>query len=536
MIKLLTAEQMRQFDEATFHQLGVPSRAVMESAGRAVADWLCRHFPDELARGVAIVTGPGNNGGDGFVAARALGCLGYSPVVCALKGPQELTGDARSCAEAWSNSGGAIIDATDENLLTGSLRGAGLIIDAIFGTGFSGEPRVPASRAIELINSLSQELALPIVAIDIPSGVDASTGQAASSSINAAYTLAIQYPKIGHATFPGAHFCGEVWLLDVGISAGEADAVTTELILREDVAKILLQQYRREADIHKGRRGHVLVVGGGAGHVGAVRLSAEASLRTGAGLATVALPGETAVRFSAEARELMVASISGTGTGDFGLSAADEILSAARGKQAVVVGPGLGTGEGSSRLLATLISKSELPCVIDADALNLLAAAPELFSLLHAGFILTPHPGEAARLLRRPTAEIQNNRLAAAKELSSLSKCWVILKGARTVITGPNGTAFINPTAVPALATAGSGDVLSGILGALLARGLDLQSTSIVGVFIHGVAGEQLEQQSGGPAGALASDIYGAVPLVINRLLADRSDNRCFQRKILSAV
>ena len=523
---VLTSAEMEAVDRLTFEKVGVPPRAVIESAGREVASFLIQHFPEAIGRGVVILCGKGNNGADGYAAGRALLNREIRVTLLALTAPGKLAGEARETADSYLKHGGRVIEITAVDAgVEDVVDHAGIIVDAIYGTGFRGKLPEPAAALIGLVNRHSQRFGLPLVAVDIPSGVDGTSAETDPGAVRAGTTIVLQSPKIGHVLFPGAEFCGEQYLVDIGVAASipAAAPVRRRLITEEVVRTTLNEWFSERADSHKGKRGHVLVIGGSEGHYGAPKLSAQAAFAAGAGLVTVGLP-ETVARIAAPGFvEMMAASFPDDGRGNFAQPDRAEIDRLMQGKSAVVIGPGLGQGAGAAALLRTvLISAKErnIPLVIDADGLNLVATH-KLYNFLSAGMVLTPHPGEMARLNAEDTAEIQRRRIECAASFSQARGCWLVLKGARSIIAAPDGQININPAAVESLATAGSGDVLSGFLAGFLGRGMPAAQAIPAAVFLHGVCGEVLSESYFGSTGVRAGELADVFSRLVNLVLRE---------------
>lgn len=477
--RLYTAEQVRGLDHAAIHGLGIAGYDLMQRAGRAVTEAARGRFPQ--AHNWLILCGPGNNGGDGYVVARLAREAGFSVSVCALSDPDKLQGDAaRACAD-WQQVGGRIATwpfEPDERF--------DLALDALLGTGISRDVGGDYRQAIDFLNGL----ACPRVAIDIPSGLNADTGCVMGCCVRAALSVTFVGRKRGMYTADGPDHCGQIVFDDLGVPAEAAREVGPggELLLAQRLATVLAPRPR---NVHKGRFGHLLVVGGQRGMSGAVRLCGEAALRSGAGLVTLATDPAHAAFVNAARPELMVRAVAG----------ADELKGALEGSQVLAVGPGLGRSDWSRSLLKTCID-SGLPLVIDADGLNLLAEfAVEgwLDSRLHEGhdWILTPHPAEAGRLLSCTTDEVQLDRVSVAQRLAKRFEASVVLKGCGTVVAGPGAAYAICPHGNPGMATAGSGDVLTGIIAALLGQGLERPEAARCGVLAHALAGDEAAARLG---------------------------------------
>ena len=490
------AESMRAVDSWAIEERGVPSLELMEAAGRAVAV-----AAEAIADGgpVRIVCGKGNNAGDGLVAARHLAEAGHQVDVLLLWPAAELSGDAAANLERF---GGSARELRGEQV-PAALAGSGAIVDAIFGTGFEGAPREPAAGAIGAINDCSA----PVVAADIASGVDASTGEVEGVAVEAAVTVSFHAAKLGHRIAPGKRHTGALEVAAIGIpDDGPAEAPGG--LLHSSVLELLA---RRDADSTKFSSGQVLVAGGSRGLTGAVCMSAAAAARAGAGYATVAVPAELESIFEVKLTEVMSIGCVGA-DGHLTEDAADSIVEAAERAAAVVLGPGLGRAEQSLGLVRALVGRIEAPLVIDADGLNALAGRLEALAGRQAPTVLTPHAGELGRLLEVDSAEIGSHRLARATEAAERARAIVVLKGDDTIIAAPGRGPIVNGLASPALATAGTGDVLSGMIAALIARGVEPRTAAAAAVHAHTRAGRTAAQRVGAAESVIATDVIEAIP------------------------
>ncbi|MBT8039213.1 MAG: NAD(P)H-hydrate dehydratase [Xanthomonadales bacterium] len=492
--RLYTAEQVRRLDRCAIEGHGIPGIDLMERAGRAVFDAARHAFPE--AQRYLVLCGAGNNGGDGYIVARLAREAGLQADVCALKPPDALAGDAALSAERWNDAGGSLQQWPLE-----SLGDYDLVIDALLGTGLDREPSGSYAEAIEAANH-SEAF---VMAVDIPSGLHADTGRALGTTIIADMTVTFIGSKRGLFTADGPDHAGEVLFDDLetpdSVRVSESDS---GILVQEEI--ILEKLPPRLMNSHKGSYGWLLVSGGDRGMSGAVRLCGEAALRGGAGKVTVVTREEHAALINVGCPELMVR---GTGdTGDIGalLSSVDVI----------VTGTGLGQGDWSDQLLEACLLAGK-PTVVDADGLNLMAqgSGRRGDAVDEHQWILTPHPAEAARLLGCSTREVQENRVGAAQEIASALGAIVVLKGCGSVIAHPAGRYAICPLGNPGMATAGSGDVLSGVIGALLAQGLEPWDAALTGVAAHAAAGDLAAGQFG-QRGMLASDITAFLPAVLN--------------------
>ena len=489
------AEGMRAADRWAIDERGISSLELMETAGAAVARAAAEFAPDGPAR---VVCGKGNNAGDGLVAARALVKTGFDVDALLLWPAGELSPDAKANLERLDGEPREIAPGD----LPAALEGSGVVIDAIFGTGFSGAPRAPADAAIEAINACGAA----IVAADIASGVDASTGEIAGVAVEADVTVSFHAAKLGHWIAPGKWHTGALAVAPIGIppdapAAPRAGLVTTRAL---DLAP------RRGEESTKFSSGQVLVIGGSSGLTGAVCMAAGAAIRAGAGYATVAVPADLEPIFEAKLTEVMSRGFAGA-QGALDADDADAILEAAAGAAAVVLGPGLGRRDESLALAREVARRVEAPLLIDADGLN--AHAGELAALAERDHptVLTPHAGELGRLLERDSVEVNQHRLAAALDAAAASGAIVVLKGDDTLVVAGDRVA-INPVSSPALATAGTGDVLSGTIGALLARGVDPYGAACAGVLAHARAGIEASERAGAAESVIATDVIDALP------------------------
>src|SRR5579875_551838 len=518
-MKLLTAAQSRQVDLLSQQKYGVPSYALMTRAGESVADEVAARWGpvSALAHGVLVVAGKSNNGGDGMVAARRLKKSG-AKVTAVLLGPiQALKGDgARACAD-FINAGGTVEQIEDETSLRRAFETRpGVIIDAIFGTGLNAEIRGLPRTAVDLIN----DSRIPVAAVDIASGVNSDTGAIMGVAVKASLTVTFGFAKFGHVSYPGAHYCGELKICDIGFPGAAVDEVQPSgRYLESAEVRPLIKP--RAADAHKGNFGHLLIVAGALGKSGAALLASRAALRTGSGLVTAAIPACVAPVVAAGQAELMTEPIADE-AGHFAAPAAIETLrELLPGKTALVFGPGVGVSADTKELLNFLISEassSGRPLLIDADGLNALA---EIGCAKARGangpIVMTPHPGEMARLLSTGTAAVNADRISAARRLCELTGAHCLLKGNRTVIASPAGVVYVNSSGNPGMATAGMGDALSGIIGSLLGQGMEPLSAMALGVFLHGAAADRIARRAG-MVGYLAGDVIAAIPATLAAL------------------
>jgi NAD(P)H-hydrate epimerase len=494
---LLDAEAMRAVDAWAIEQRGVPSLELMETAGAAVAAAVEELHPDGPIR---VVCGKGNNGGDGLVAARLLADTGFDVEVLLLWPARELSDDAE--ANLARIAGG--VREVGEGQAATALAGSAAVVDAIFGTGFSGAPREPAASAIEAINGCGA----PVVAADIASGVDASTGEVETVAVDARVTVTFHAAKLGHLVAPGKRHTGELLVAAIGIPDGAPGEPPAGVILSD----VLAELPRRGPDSTKFSSGQVLIVGGSRGLTGAPCMSALAAARAGAGYATVAVPAELEAIFEVKLTEVMSVACP-SADGHFTVAASEPVLAAAERAAAVVLGPGIGRADAIQSLVAELAERVEAPLVIDADGLNALAGKLEQLAGRTAPTVLTPHAGELGRLLERDSAEIAAHRVASVREAAERSRAIVVLKGDDTLIAAPGERLAVNALSSPALATAGTGDVLSGMIGALIARGVEARTAAIAGVHAHTRAGRFAAARIGAAESVVATDVIQEIPV-----------------------
>ena len=513
---IVTAEQMREMDRLTIQRYGVPSLTLMERAGEAVARAISERFARNAKKGVLIVAGKGNNGGDGLVVARLLKKKRIPCEVALLAGPDELSPDAAHNLRSFLRLKGKVIEISSNNMeLLGARIGKNaLIVDAILGTGIKSEVRGLFAEAIALVNAAG----LPVVAVDIPSGLDTDKGTPLGAAVQAEMTVALGFPKLGEVIYPGVTHAGALVIADIGIDERAVAEVSpqTELLERETIGWLVP---RREPDTHKGSYGHVLVFAGSRGKTGAAILACRAAMRSGAGLVSLAAPRSLNGIFAGALVEVMTESLRDNAAEELEALSDDDWRRLLERKDAVLVGPGIGVNPATQNMLRWLLRNLDLPWVIDADGLN--AVALEVERLRHAKVppVITPHPGEMARLTGKSTAAVNADRAQIARSFAVEHRCHVVLKGARTVIATANGKVFINPTGNPGMASGGMGDVLAGILVALLGQGLAPEDAMQLGVYLHGFAGDTVAGANG-EIGLIASDLITALPSSL-RALAD---------------
>jgi NAD(P)H-hydrate epimerase len=502
-MRVCTAAETRALERAAIDQFGIPAAHLMERAGAAIAQ-AARAL---LAPGghALVVCGGGNNGGDGWVAARLLREAGRGVEVVAVVPPGRLAGEARAAYVAAVQAG---VRLTGDLAAVESGEGD-VVVDAILGTGLSRAAEGVHAAAIERVNAL-RAAGAKVLAVDVPSGLPSDTGVPVGPCVHADVTVTFGFQKRGLVLFPGAELAGEVAVADIGIPAAAATGgpVTCELVTARD-ARALVPPRPRGA--HKGDAGRVLVIAGSPGKTGAAHLALAGALRGGAGLVTLAARPEVLAFALAGRPEAMSFALEGEGP----LAAADRpaLVEAARAADAIVAGPGIPRGPGTARLLRDLIAHAPTPAVLDADALNAIAEEPALHGNWPAPVVLTPHPGEMARLCGISIAEVQADRVELARAKADAWGCTIALKGARTVVAAPGRAAAVIPTGNPGMATGGTGDVLAGLVGALLATGLEPFDAARAAAWVHGRAGDLAAEQHG-ERGMLALDLADRIGAV----------------------
>jgi hydroxyethylthiazole kinase-like uncharacterized protein yjeF len=530
VMEILSAEQMRRADARAIDDHGIPSLTLMETAGRGVAEALVREIPRLADRPVVICCGKGNNGGDGLVVARHLARLGVTPrVVLAARGG-DLAADAAVNLTRARDAGLAIEELSDDPVsrqLFPAPDEDTVVIDALLGTGVKGGARGLTARVIEQINHVRGT----VVAIDLPSGVDADAGSLPGPAVRADLTWTLCRPKPCLVLEPAASLAGRWQVLDIGIPDAAVGAEHADLEWLDEAAAAALLPIRPR-DAHKGMMGHLLALAGSRGKSGAAVLLARAALRSGVGLVTLGTPRCVQPVVAAAQPELMTEPLAETRAGTLGRAALVAVLKLAASRDALAVGPGLGTDAGARGLVHELIKKRSLPCVLDADGLTAFGSDHRPRVGLLAGahpLVLTPHPGEAARLLGSTSAGVQSDRLSSVRQLSRNTGAVVVLKGHRSLIAHPDGRVAFNATGNAGMATAGMGDALTGVVGSLLARGLSGFDAARLGTYVHGAAGDLVAARFG-EDGMIAGDLIDALPRVWGVLSARRGGARRWTR------
>lgn len=526
---VLDAEQMQAADRHAIDEIGLPSLVLMENAGTEVARVIEESVGSLPDVSVLILCGKGNNGGDGLVVARKLAARGTQVRAVLLGDPDELSGDAAVQWEVLRHLGvpAQSCGPREWHEVRETLQDTDLVVDALLGTGFRGVLEGFLAEVVEDLNATD----VPVIAVDVPSGLSGSSADVPGPAVEATCTVTFAAPKVCHVFAPTHELCGDLVVADIGIPERSLEAAGANVMLLEDelIGELIAELADRPEDSHKGSWGHVVIVGGAVGRSGAPAMAGLGALTAGCGLATVATPAACVDAVASHAPELMQLPLPTSATGEVGVKdvPVDEILARA---DVLVVGPGLGTGEGARDLLWRLLDDAEVPLVLDADALNLLADADELpGSSESRPLVLTPHPGEFARLIRgregadRVTRMGQPERLPLVRDLAEQWDAIVVLKSFRTLVVAPGEDVLVNPTGGPGLATAGVGDVLSGFIGGLAAQGLSAWAAAVAGTWLHGRAGDLAEEERGQMA-LLATDLLRSWPAAVRSVLADELD------------
>ncbi|MEX2223803.1 MAG: NAD(P)H-hydrate dehydratase [Candidatus Rokuibacteriota bacterium] len=521
MLPVFTAAEMRALDARAIRDLGIPGSRLMDNAGSAAAASITRHLAPIRGKSVVIACGKGNNGGDGFVVARRLRARGAVVRVFLVAGRAEVRGDAADALARWRGRVEEIRSARDLSVLARALDRADGVVDALLGTGLTDGARGLVAASIDLINRTcgreGGRSGVPVFAVDLPSGLSADHGTLLGPTIAASRTLTFAGLKRSLLLHPAAARAGAVEIADIGVAAEETRRGVATWQLEAADARACFPP--RERDAHKGRFGHLLIVAGSLGKTGAAVLAGRAALRAGVGLCTIAAPASQQPIVAAQAPEYMTEALPETAARSLAREAKERVLALARRMDAVALGPGLSLDPETQDLARALILEVERPMVVDADALSALAGHLDLLARAAGPRALTPHPGEMARMLAVGIDAVQADRLEITRAVSREHRVALALKGAGTVIGGPDGHVAINPTGNPGMAKGGSGDVLTGIVGALLARGVEPEAALRGGCYVHGLAGD-LAAREHGEIAMIAGDIIEQLPAALHALTA----------------
>lgn len=517
-MKIVTSEQMRSLDGRAINQRGIPALTLMENAGRAVADAAGRMVGTSPARPITIICGRGNNGGDGFVAARHLKEKGYEVQVYLGTAADDITGHARANLDRLADVGVKAEEVADPADVQPACRRSSLVVDALLGTGLQGKVRGLPGRLIEAINGCCA----PVLAVDVPSGLDADSGEALGAAVRAEETVTMGLPKLGLYLYPGMDYAGRVTVADIGFPADlvEQSPSVADLIDPQWVRMLLPR--RRRSD-HKGRFGRALIIAGSAGMTGAAALCARAALRVGAGLVTVGCPASVNDILEVKLTEAMTLPLPETYTRSLDTRALALVLEVAEEAEAIAIGPGISRDPETAVLVRRLAARVEKPMVVDADALNALADVAPILEGDHAPAVLTPHPGEMARLMGISTGDVQARRANFATHAARRFHSTVVLKGACSLIAEAERPLTVNPTGNPGMASGGAGDVLTGMVAGLIAQGLLPFEAAAAATYLHGLAGD-IAARDVGPPSLVAGDLLEALPRAIRNVEQGRQE------------
>lgn len=511
-MKILTVSQMREFDHRAIEELGIPSLVLMENAARSVVDAVETHFAGAFA--VFVLCGPGNNGGDGLAAARQLNARGFDVRCLVASSPDRMSDDARRQLEICRTAKMEIDVLTPEEMLRWVRDESALwdlAVDALFGSGLN---RPLAGAWADIVEALNKS-PLPILAVDIPSGLNGDSADPIGPHVDADVTVTFGAPQPAHVLWPAQEAAGRLELADLGVPAVLLREMRAALDLLDAVEIRSLLPIRARA-AHKGDVGHVLIWAGSAGKSGAAILAARAAGRSGAGLVTVVAPEEVTRIADTASLESMSLALPAEANSE---TIADRVLEAAGERTILAAGPGLGRLDAVGSAVRRVVAECPVPMVLDADALNAFAGDVKALRRRESPAVLTPHPGELGRLLGTTAAEVQGDRLAAARRAADATGCVVLLKGYRSLVALPDDGTLVCPTGGPGLATGGTGDVLTGMIAGLMAQGLEPHHAAGVAVYLHGLAGDRLSETLG-EAGVLAGDLIEILPEVQSNLSA----------------
>jgi len=509
---LLTAEEMQNLDQKAINGLGIPGVVLMENAGLQVVQAIYSIIGDPRGRKITVFAGKGNNGGDGFVVARHLLNAGAEVKVFLFADIKDIAGDAKvnlNILQYMGHKVYPIINPNSINIVKLAMAYTDLNVDAIFGTGFNGAVPEHYANVIELINSSGK----PVVAVDIPSGLEANTGKVHGQCVRATQTVTFAHAKIGLLVQQGPEYVGKLTVADISIPPDlvENQGIKRFLTTPEIIERIMPV---RRPEGHKGTYGRVLVVGGSAGLSGAVVMASNAALRAGAGLVTLAVPAGLHDLMEIKLTEVMTKPLPETEDVSISPDASSTVQEMLQQADVLALGPGMSTNEDTVVFVRNLISQLEKPTVIDADGLNALVGATDILQKCRAPLVLTPHPGEMARLMEMTIEQVQDNRVRVTDEAARRWNAIVVLKGSRTIISTPDGTLYINPTGNPGMATGGTGDVLTGMIAGLIGQQIPPLEAAVAGVYWHGLAGD-LAAAEKGMLSMTAGDVLDFLPQAI---------------------
>ncbi|MFZ3215419.1 MAG: NAD(P)H-hydrate dehydratase [Candidatus Acidiferrales bacterium] len=528
-MKILTAAEMREVDRLSTARYNIPSLTLMESAGASVAQFISRRWTNFAARRIVVLCGKGNNGGDGLVAARHLQAFDANPEVFLFAAPEEMQGDAAANCKRWqevSPSLHVVRNSEDLQRAKSALDSADIVVDALLGTGTRGAVTGLLAEVIAAVNKRRRPVRSAVVAVDIPSGLVADTGEALGACIQATYTITFTAPKTGMILGSATDHTGQVIVRDIGSPPELIEEVGKSSVRWIDWREVSVFALPRRSDANKGSYGHALIAAGSVGKSGAAVLSSWAALRVGAGLVTVATPEPVLPIVAAHTPEVMTEPLPATDAGAISLRSFEyeRFEKLLKGKRALAIGPGLTTQDETQQFVRAVLAKRSVPTILDADGLNAFAGRAHELKNPSGGVALTPHPGEMARLLGCGIPDVQAQRLQMATKAAADWNAFVILKGQQTIVAAPDGQAFVNSTGNPGMGTGGTGDVLTGMLAGLTAQfGVNPWVRVLAfGVYLHGLAGD-VAYADAGEAPLLASDLIRAIPRAYQKFYSECS-------------
>ncbi len=511
-MKLATAREIANIDRRAIREFGIPGPVLMENAASAIASEMERFFDGLDGVKVGILCGKGNNGGDGLALARRLRVRGVPVRVALLASFADLRGEAKLNLAILRKTDVEVLPKASTRAIAGVVEWSDILVDALLGVGLSSPLTGAYAFSAELMNAAGR----PVVSVDIPTGINAETGEVMGTAVRADLTVTMILPKRGLLLHPGAAHTGLVRVADLGVppEAVEKERIAVGILDRAAVRGALDERRR---DAHKGDYGHCLVVAGSLGKAGAAVMAARGALRAGAGLVTVAAPLGMVPLIQQQVFEAMCLPAAESIDGTLGMGAEEELVKASSGMTACAIGPGLSTHPETVTAVRNLVQRIAVPMVVDADGLNALAGSAGIVKRAKAPVVLTPHPGEMGRLLGVSAAEVQRDRIGAAARAARDFGATIVLKGAGTVIATPEGGVLVNTTGNPGMATGGTGDVLTGMIGGLLAQGYGPATATCISVHLHGLAGDLAAAEKGETA-MIAGDLIGKIPEAIKSL------------------
>lgn len=513
-MRIVTSSEMYGIEEAG-EKAGISRGNMMENAGKNIVNELLKLFPDLKKKKICILCGKGNNGGDGLVAARYLARIGIKPKVSILGKADEISPLSKQNLLRLKKFKVNIREVVKiDDILIKEIKSCNVVLDAIFGTGFKGSIKGLCSDIVRLLSWDKADRPI-VVSVDLPTGVNADTGEVSVPCVRADWTFTLGFPKKGLFVFPGMKFAGRLRILDIGIPKNLAGAGWLNLITQNEISRFLSP---RRIDSHKGCYGHVFILSGSVGMTGAAMLANLGALYSGAGLVTAGIPKSLNQIMEVKLTEVMTRPLPETKSQTLSLSGYKEISSFVRNVDVIAIGPGLSRVNETLNLSREIIEKMDLPMVIDADAIFALKGHTAILKKRRAPSVITPHPGEMVYLTGKRVGEIQSKRIEIAKDFARRFKVITVLKGARTVVASPEGEVWVNPTGNPGMASGGAGDVLTGIIASLIGQKIDPFDAAKSGVYIHGLAGD-LARDEKGEMGLVASDIVNKLPYAFKKVI-----------------